>query len=256
MHTWTHSSKYTHKGVHKCTHAHLPTLGFRCARTLCTHAHTNKRVAVKRGLRLGWDRQLSHASFSANTAPCPSFRWDNLWNVCVHVCTWERQSVWVGNRHRERERCECGFFVCLSLKLRGHANLRRAFYMYFTSECVKRKHTRARKFLRIYQSELQTVRKSTWMWGLSRFINTTRSTFSIGEMSTSELSLSPLRPIHSNHDSPRHYPSHADADLHDICSNSFEFPTIFATVDVWGGGGALKFHNCFEVEFALFWPAT
>lgn len=36
-----------------------------------------------------------------------------------------------------------------------------------------------------------------------------------------------LSPIHPKYDSPWHYVSHADADLHDICSNS---PTMPATV--------------------------
>lgn len=119
-----------------CTGEGFFPLRFACPHL--THKQTHKWVAVKEGPRLGWDRQLSHASFSASTALCPSFHRDNFWNACVHVSMWERQPSWVGTRK----------------VLDVHRT------------CVKV------AALRIYQSVSPSVRKSTRMWGLSRTINT------------------------------------------------------------------------------------
>lgn len=61
------------------------------------------------GNMLGWESQLSHASFSANTSLSPTFHCSNLWNagvyahVCVHGCTWV--SSWVANREEKRTFC-------------------------------------------------------------------------------------------------------------------------------------------------------
>lgn len=66
--------------------------------------------------------------------------------------------------------------------------------------------------------EFQTVRKSTRMWGLSRAINEPRSTFLVRGMSTSTSSLQNSFELWLT----QHHPSHADADLYNICSNSFE----------------------------------
>lgn len=66
--------------------------------------------------------------------------------------------------------------------------------------------------------EFRTVRKSTRMWGLSRAINEPRSTFLVRGMSTSTSSLQNSFKLWLT----QHHPSHADADLYNICSNSFE----------------------------------
>lgn len=70
--------KNTHSHTHtrKSTNADAQKRDFSSLRFACphiTHKQTHKWVAVKEGPRLGWDRQLSHASFSASTALCPSF---------------------------------------------------------------------------------------------------------------------------------------------------------------------------------------
>lgn len=67
----------------------------------------------------------------------------------------------------------------------------------------------------------QSVRKSTWMRSLSH-VNATQQTFPIWRnVNTQECSLARSLPIHWRYESRRRHPSHADADLYDICSNSF-----------------------------------
>ncbi len=100
--TFAHTQASTHKSVYKCTHAQkglFPTL--RLARTHAyARTHTNGWQWKKDRDWVGTGSWVTLPSVP--TRLCPSFHWDSLWNVCVHVCTWERQHVWVGNGERQR----------------------------------------------------------------------------------------------------------------------------------------------------------
>lgn len=141
---------------------------------------------MNEGLRLGWDRQLSHASFSANTALCPSFQWEPL--ECVCACLHVKASICLGGKMKRKMSvcvCVCGwvwFHCVLKPESRWIARTCERVWSLVVLRTsaweVRNPRTHAQGC--VFQDlsiDFQTVRKSTRMWGLSHTINTTRSTF-------------------------------------------------------------------------------
>lgn len=164
----------------------------------CTTPH--KWLQWKGRDRVGTGSWVTHPLVPARRRP--TFLWENLWNARVnsHVCTWASRTIWVGAGKK--------WGVCVGL---------RTFHAGYPGLCCMHACMQGCAFENL-SIEFQTVRKSTRMWGLSRAINEPRSTFLVRGMSTSRSFL------HNSFELwlTQHHPSHADADLYNICSNSFE----------------------------------